>query len=104
MYYFVHDVQPKFLVMENFYEVHKKNVHGVSHYFVKHFISFKDLPELAPVLKGYGMHIDLHQACHLAGIHSCEIINTLKVKSADDEVVGRVVQLHPRGLLVNISK
>lgn len=90
--------------MEKLYEAHKKDVQGVSHYFVKHFIVFNDVPGLDPVLHGFGMHIHLEQACHIAGLYEESIIERLRCQADGEPILGRVVQMPVHNVQVNMLK
>lgn len=54
--------------MEYLYNAYTKLVNDKLHYFVKKFMTFPELPGVADVQAGFGMHTDFEKACILCGI------------------------------------
>lgn len=54
--------------MEHVYTVQTKIIHDKTYYFVKKLLTLPELPGLADIVVGYGMHTDFEKACNIAGI------------------------------------
>lgn len=59
--------------MENFYTAYTKIIENKTYYFVKKYLIFPELKDVAPVLESYGMHTDFNKACSIASIYDTHI-------------------------------
>lgn len=59
--------------MENFYTAYTKVIENKTYYFVKKFLIFPELKDVAPVMESYGMHTDFEKACSIAMIQDPQV-------------------------------
>ena len=59
--------------MENFYTAYTKVIDTKTYFFVKKYLIFPELQDVAPVLESYGMHTDFNKACSIAAVHDPKI-------------------------------
>lgn len=71
--------------MENFYNSYTKIIDNITYYFVKKYLSFPELKDVAPMLESYGMHTDFNKACNIAAIYDPKIREQL-LKEAEGTI------------------
>jgi hypothetical protein len=80
--------------MENFYTAYTKVVEGKTYYFVKKFLRFPEIKDLAPVLESYGMHTDFEKACAIAGVSDLKIKEQLLAEAQATIPQAKVIDLN----------
>ena len=80
--------------MENFYTAYTKVIENKLHYFVKKFMIFPELKDVAPVLESYGMHTDFNKACSIAGIQDPKIKEQLLLEAQETIPQAKVIDLN----------
>lgn len=90
--------------MENFYTGYTKVLDNKTYYFIKKFIIFPELKNVAPALEAYGMHTDFDKACSIASIS-----DPLIKQQILDEIEGNIQQAKVIGInngeaVINIKK
>ena len=63
--------------MEYTYSSYTKLINNQTYYFVKKYVHFPELKDVAPVLANYGMHINFLKACSIADIYDAALIEKL---------------------------
>lgn len=90
--------------MEHIYNAYKKDVQGVTTYFVKKLRTFPELMGVPDIMEGYGMHTDFDKACKIAGITQKEIISQLFAEVTETQLPARVIQFMAPGISVNMNR
>lgn len=81
--------------METFYKAYTKVNQNKLHYFVKKYLSFPEFENVADILEGYGMHVDFHKACSIAGLQDETIKDRLLNEIRDVAPQAKVIELNP---------
>ena len=81
--------------MENFYTAYTKIIENKTYYFVKKYLVFPELKDVAPVLESYGMHTDFNKACSIASIHDPKIKEQLLIEAEGSAPQAKVIDLNP---------
>lgn len=90
--------------MEHIYNAYKKDVQGVTTYFVKKLRTFPDLMGVPDIMEGFGMHADFTKACNIAGITQPDIINQLLAEVNETHMPAKVIQFMAPGISVNMNR
>ena len=56
---------------------YKKEIDGISFYFVKKYSTFPDYEDFPQVLDSMGMHTDFYKACEIAEVYDESVISDL---------------------------
>lgn len=79
--------------MKNIYTAYSKTITGITHYFVKKFITFPDLKDVPDILESYGMHTDFELACGIAKIDDKEVRKQLLKEVQENTESAKVIQM-----------
>ena len=90
--------------METFYKAYTKVTQNKLHYFVKKYLTFPEFENVSDILEGYGMHVDFHKACSIAGLHDETIKDRLMAEIRDVAPQAKVIELNPTEEVAPIKK
>lgn len=80
--------------MEYLYTAYTKTINGCEYYFIKRFMIFAEVEEGCQILDNYGMHIDFHKACKIAGITDQTIKEQLWFQVEPQAREARIIKMH----------
>jgi hypothetical protein len=80
--------------METIYTAYTKLLDYKTYYFVKKFMAFPELKNVAPVLESYGMHTNFDKACSIAGLTDAAIKEKLLLQAEENSHRGKLVELN----------
>ena len=81
--------------METFYKAYTKTDQNKIFYFVKKYICFPEYKNVADILDGYGMHMDFHKACSIAGVSNLQIRQQLFDEIQSSLPQAKIIDLNP---------
>ena len=80
--------------MENIYTAYTKVIENKTYYFIKKYLVFPDLKDVAPVLESYGMHMDFNRACSIAAVYDPKIKEQLLKEAEGTMQQAKVIDLN----------